>query len=40
MLKPLKWYLRFVAIQNIEEGEEQPPALDDFDGPEIEAEDG
>jgi hypothetical protein len=38
--KPLKWYLRFVAIQNVEDGEEQPPALDDFDDPEIEADDG
>jgi hypothetical protein len=33
MLKPLKRYLPFVAIQNLEDGEEQPPALDDFDDP-------
>jgi hypothetical protein len=40
VLKPLKRYLRFVAIQNVEDGEEQLPALDDFDRPEIEADDG
>jgi hypothetical protein len=39
-LKPLKQYLRFVAIQNVEDGKEQTPALDDFDGREIEADDG
>jgi hypothetical protein len=40
VLTPLKQYLQFVVIQNVEDGEEQPPALDDFDGPEIEADDG
>jgi hypothetical protein len=40
VLKPLKWYLPFVAMQNVEDGEEQPPTLNDFDGPEIEADDG
>jgi hypothetical protein len=40
VLKPAKRYLRFVAIQNVEDEEEQPPALDDFDGPEIEADHG
>jgi hypothetical protein len=39
VLKPLTRYLRFVIIQNLEDGEEQPLTLDDFDGPEIEADD-
>jgi hypothetical protein len=39
VLKPLKRYLRFVAIQNVEDRKEQPLVLDDFDGPEIEADD-
>jgi hypothetical protein len=37
VLKPVKRYLRFVAVQNVEE---QSPALDDFDGPEIEVDNG
>jgi hypothetical protein len=40
VLKPRKRYLRFVAIQNIEDGAEPPPALDDFGGHEIEVDDG